>query len=75
VPAELPIEYDGTRLVAHTYPADHRRVAGDIFLRPTGEFDFVLSGRGRTGAAATFTVGDGAVDAIWSDVPIRKQGK
>src|SRR5665213_4170819 len=33
VPAELPIDYDGKRLVAHTYPADHRRVAGDIFLR------------------------------------------
>jgi CubicO group peptidase (beta-lactamase class C family) len=75
VPAELPIEFADGRLVAHTYPADHRRVAGDIFLRPTSDLEFVLSGRGRTGAAATFTVGAGSVDAIWSDVPIRKQGK
>jgi CubicO group peptidase (beta-lactamase class C family) len=75
VPAELPVEYDGNRLVAHTYPADHRRVAGDIFLRPIGDLDFVLSGRGRTGAGATFTIHDGLVNAVWSDVPVRKQGK
>ncbi len=75
VPAGLPVEYDGKRLVAHTYPADHRRGAGDIFLRPTGELDFVLSGRGRTGATATFRIGEGVVDAVWCDVPIRKQGK
>jgi len=74
VPAELPIEYVGGRLVAHTYPADARRVAGDIFLRPVGELDFVLSGRGRTGNLASFTIQDNVVEAIWSDVPIRKQG-
>ncbi len=73
VPAALPIELDGYRLVAHTYPADERRVAGDMFLRPVGEFDFVLSGRGRTGNTATFTIHDDQVRAVWSDVPILKQ--
>jgi CubicO group peptidase (beta-lactamase class C family) len=74
VPASLPIELDGVQLVAHTYPADHRRRAGDIFLRPVGDLDFVLSGRGRTGGRATFAIHDGGVDAIWMEVPLKKRG-
>ncbi|MGH2345652.1 MAG: serine hydrolase domain-containing protein, partial [Chloroflexota bacterium] len=73
VPAALPLELDGDRLLAHTYPADHRRVAGDIFLRPVGELNFVLSGRGRTGETARFMIQDDQVRAIWYDVPILKQ--
>jgi len=72
VPAALPIELDGTQLVAHTYPADHRRRAGDIFLRPVGDLEFVLSGRGRTGRQAEFVIHDEGVDARWAEVPLKK---
>jgi len=75
VPAALPIELDGNQLVAHTYPADHRRRAGDIFLRPVGDFDFVLSGRGRTGGRATFAIHDEGVEAKWTEVPLKKRGR
>ncbi|MGH2411237.1 MAG: hypothetical protein ACRDGS_12825, partial [Chloroflexota bacterium] len=74
VPAALPIDLDGVQLVAHTYPADHRRRAGDIFLRPVGDLDFVLSGRGRTGGRAAFAIHDGGVDASWMEVPLKKRG-
>lgn len=72
VPAPLPMEFDGIGLLAHTYPADGRRRAGDIFLRPTGDLSFVLSGRGRTGGRASFTIDAGAIEALWMDVPLRK---
>ena len=72
VPAPLPIDLDEAGLRARTYPADGRRRAGDIFLRPAGDLRFVLSGRGRTGGQATFTIDGGAVEASWMDVPLRK---
>ena len=74
VPAALPIEFAGAHLVAHTYPADERRRAGEIYLRPVGDLEFVLSGRGRTGGRATFTPRDGVVEATWMGVPLRKRG-
>ena len=72
VPAPLPIDLDEVGLRARTYPADGRRRAGDIFLRPTGDLSFVLSGRGRTGGTASFTIDAEAVEALWMDVPLRK---
>ena len=74
VPSALPIAYDEQVLRGVTYPADERRRAGDIFLRPVGDLSFVLSGRGRTGGRAHFTIEGDAVSADWMGVPLRKVG-
>lgn len=73
VPGPLPIVYDGARLRATTYAGDERRRAGDIFMRPAGDLRFVLSGRGRTGSLATFTIDGSEVRATWMDVPLKKR--
>lgn len=73
VPGPLPIVYDGARLRATTYPGDVWRRPGDIFMRPVADLRFVLSGRGRTGSTAVFTLDRPAVRATWIDVPLVKQ--
>jgi CubicO group peptidase (beta-lactamase class C family) len=75
VPGPLPIVYDGIRLRATSYAGDARRRAGDIFMRPIGDLRFVLSGRGRTGSTATFTIDTSGVRATWMDVPLIKRGE
>lgn len=72
VPGPLPIEFDGERLRARTYAGDSRRRPGDIFLYPTGDREFVLFGRGRTGGRAQFTVEESGVRATWLGVPLIK---
>lgn len=72
VPSALPIAYDGQVLRGVTYPADERRRAGDIFLRPVGDLNFVLSGRGRTGGRASFTIEGDTATADWMGVPLRR---
>jgi hypothetical protein len=72
MPGPLPIEFDGERLRAHTYPGDHTRRPGDIHLYPVGNTSFVLFGRGRTGARAGFEVDGDAVRATWMGVALEQ---
>jgi hypothetical protein len=72
VTGPLPIEFDGERLRARTYPGDSTRRPGDIWLYPVGNLDFVLFGRGRTGGQARFTIDGDTVSGVWQGVPITK---
>jgi hypothetical protein len=72
VTGPLPIEFDGERLRARTYPGDSTRRPGDIWLYPVGDLEFVLFGRGRTGGRVRFTVEGDAVSGLWQGVPINK---
>jgi CubicO group peptidase (beta-lactamase class C family) len=72
VTGPLPIEFDGQRLRAVTYPGDERRRPGDIWLYPVADLAFVLFGRGRTGGRASFTVDGDSISGTWQDVSVVK---